>query len=210
MSKPPSPPCTIPAQARLDPARPACYRRKGSKTRARLVTTLHYLAYGSNLHPLRLRERVPSASLLGVVNLSGQNVVFQKISPDGSSKCDLVATGRTGMAFGALYAIDRRHLGALDAVEGLGAGYDRHVFPLQFRGRDLRPFTYRASGTHVHPDLKPFRWYRDLVLAGASYLGLPQTYRRTLAGVSAMDDPDAVRRSDHKALLTRIRNYRDP
>ncbi len=171
------------------------------------MTTLHYLAYGSNLHPLRLGERVPSAALLGVVPLSGQRVVFQKISPDGSSKCDLVTAGRTGVAFGALYAIDRAHLGALDAVEGLGTGYDRSVFPLHFRGRQLRPFTYRASGTHVHPDLKPFCWYRDLVLAGARYLGLPQAYCRALAGVAAVDDPDPLRRSDHDALLARIRDY---
>ncbi len=174
------------------------------------LSTLHYLAYGSNLHPLRLRERVPSATLLGLVHLSGQCVVFHKISPDGSSKCDLVESGRRAVAFGALYRIDDSHLGALDAVEGLGSGYDRTFFPLQFRGQSLRPFTYRASPTHINPALKPFSWYRDLVLAGADYLGLPLSYRRELAGTPAQSDPDPNRQSTHADLLGRLRDFREP
>ena len=173
-----------------------------------MTRRLLYLAYGSNLHPLRLRERVPSASLLGTVLLSGQRVAFHKISPDGSSKADLIEDGRCALAFGALYSIDHQHLPALDAVEGLGSGYDRHLFPLRFRGRSLRPFTYRASATHIHPDMQPFSWYRDLVMAGAEYLDLPRSYKQGLSGVAVQHDPDPKRHSEHVALLGRIRNFR--
>ena len=31
---------------------------------------LHYFAYGSNLHPVRLKERVPSIKLVGTVELA--------------------------------------------------------------------------------------------------------------------------------------------
>ncbi len=171
------------------------------------MTTLHYLAYGSNLHPLRLRERVPSAELLGVVPLSGREVVFHKISPDGSSKCDLVESGRRALAFGALYAMDRGHLDALDRFEGLGSGYDRRDFPLMFRGRALRPFTYRASPTHVNPALKPFDWYRDIVVAGARFFDLPAWYHRNLAEAPAQADPDPERQTTHAALLARLQEF---
>lgn len=173
----------------------------------RSQSDLLYLAYGSNLHPLRLQERVPSAGLMDVVRLSGQRLMFHKISPDGSSKCDLVESGRRHMAFGALYRMSPEDLPALDAVEGRGSGYDRTLIELPFRGRWLRAFTYRASGTHVHPTLRPFAWYRDLVLAGAEFLGLPQTYRRRLVGVATQADPDPVRDAEHSALLARIRRY---
>lgn len=172
-----------------------------------MTRQLTYLAYGSNLHPLRLRERVPSAALLGVVNLSGQRVVFRKISPDGSSKCDLVDAGRRALAFGALYTLDASDLPALDAVEGVGSGYDRMPFSLCFRGRALRPFTYRASATHIHPRLRPFAWYRDLVTEGARYLGLPDRYCRDLAAVAAQHDPDPARHAEHTALVARIRRF---
>ncbi len=174
------------------------------------MNSLHYLAYGSNLHPLRLRERVPSAELLGTVPLSGQKVVFQKISPDGSSKCDLVEAGQRSLAFGALYRIDQSHLGALDAVEGLGSGYDRSLFPLSFRGRVLRPFTYRAAPTHISPALKPFCWYRDLVTAGADFLELPQWYRQQLGKATTQTDPDLDRHQAHSALLERMGHFRVP
>ena len=35
-----------------------------------------YAAYGSNLHPVRLRERVPSAELLGTGVLEGRELRF--------------------------------------------------------------------------------------------------------------------------------------
>jgi hypothetical protein len=168
---------------------------------------LTYLAYGSNLHPLRLLKRVPSATLLGVVNLGGQQVVFHKVSPDGSSKCDLVDAGGRALAFGALYRINSSDLPALDAVEGMGSGYDRVHLPLQFRGQNLRPFTYRAAATHIVPGLAPFSWYRDLVMEGALYLGLPDFYRRVLAAVTAKHDPDPIRHDEHAALVRRIRRF---
>jgi hypothetical protein len=54
---------------------------------------LHYLAYGSNLHPIRLRQRVNSARLIATLSLPGYRVLFNKRGQDLSAKCNLVATG---------------------------------------------------------------------------------------------------------------------
>lgn len=51
------------------------------------MPTIHYLAYGSNLHPIRMTERVPSARVLGAIELPDHLLAFNKRSTDGSSKC---------------------------------------------------------------------------------------------------------------------------
>jgi hypothetical protein len=48
------------------------------KPRRILSKRIHYFAYGSNLHPLRLQERVPSAALLGWTHLHGWELRFDK------------------------------------------------------------------------------------------------------------------------------------
>ena len=53
-----------------------------------MSATLLYFAYGSNLHPERLRERVPSAESLGVARLEAHVLRFHKRGRDGSGKCD--------------------------------------------------------------------------------------------------------------------------
>lgn len=47
----------------------------------------HCLAYGSNLHPLRLRKRVSTANLIGIVEMQGYQLAFHKRSTDESGKC---------------------------------------------------------------------------------------------------------------------------
>lgn len=49
-----------------------------------------YAAYGSNLHPVRLQERVKSASVRGTAVLEDWKLAFSKRSKDGSGKATLV------------------------------------------------------------------------------------------------------------------------
>jgi gamma-glutamylcyclotransferase len=57
------------------------------------MAPLYYLAYGSNLHPLRLMQRVSSAKVEDVIELPGRQGNFHKRSPDGSGKCNLTDEG---------------------------------------------------------------------------------------------------------------------
>lgn len=169
------------------------------------MSKLHYLAFGSNLHPIRLGERVPSACLLGRIELSGYRLAFHKRGADGSGKGDLVHTGDAGdIAVGALFEMAGDEKPNLDAAEG--AGYRDDTMRVHLDGRDYEAFVYIGEAPYIDPELRPYRWYRDIVWHGARFNGAPSDYLATIAAVEAVEDPDPERRERNHSLLERIRD----
>ncbi len=168
---------------------------------------VHYLAYGSNLHPLRLLQRVRSVKLLGIVRLPERTVIFHKRSVDHSAKCDLVEESALVSAYGALYTFLASERAALDAAEGFGAGYSESYLEVSLQGRSYEPFFYTASSTHIDPDLRPYHWYKALVLAGARYHHFPSVYINKLAAVESISDPDPLRAKKNQALLAQMHQF---
>ena len=65
-----------------------------------------YFAYGSNMLSRRLRapNRTPSAVAVGTGFVSGRRLTFDKVSTDGSAKCDIeVTTNPNDWAYGVLF-----------------------------------------------------------------------------------------------------------
>lgn len=157
-------------------------------------------AYGSNMQTARLRERCPSAQPLGVAELPGFDLRWHKKSKDGSGKCDIVKAGEPGATvLGVLYQIDRDDKRALDRAEGLGNGYAETDIEV-YRGPDL--VTAKAYiATDTDPTLKPYSWYRALVIAGAKEHALPADYIARLAAVPAVQDPEKERHDKNMALI---------
>ena len=169
---------------------------------------LYYFAYGSNLHPVRLTERVLSAELLGVVELRHYRLAFQKRGWDGSSKCTLVRTGeKSDGVYGAIYQMDSDHKPALDVFEGKGNGYDDSQLTVELHGKDYSCFTYFAQTSHVENGLKPYHWYKDLVVLGAKHLQFPDAYVRSIESIESVEDSDQIRRIQHQRLIERILVY---
>ena len=167
------------------------------------MSTLYYLAFGSNLHPLRLGERVPSARLVGRVELGGYRLAFHKRGQDGSGKGDLVWTGRdSDYAVGALFALNEREKPNLDAAEG--AGYRDERMAVTLDGNAFDAFVYIGEEDYIDPGLAPYRWYRDIVWHGARFQQAPADYLDAIAAVPAITDPDPERRRRNQALLERI------
>lgn len=168
------------------------------------MATLHYLAYGSNLHPRRLAERVPSARPLGVVELPGRALEFRKRSnTNDSAKCDLVPAP-SAVSYGVLYEMSAGHKHLLDQAEGLGEGYEAVGFNVLLGGVGYTPFVYLAQPTHITQELKPFHWYKALVVAGARHHRLPDSYIGRLEAVTSVPDPQHQRAAEHEALLMRL------
>ncbi len=162
-----------------------------------------YFAYGSNLHPFRLQERVPSARLLGLARLADHKLIYGKRGIDGSGKCTTTfARGVTSCVIGALFALRADELGALDAAEGPAYGRKTTVFSLG--GSDLAGFYYEAHDYSVDSDLLPFDWYRDLVVAGARFHKMPAAYVAALENVPTLRDPNQDRHAQMQALLARM------
>jgi hypothetical protein len=162
-----------------------------------------YLAYGSNLHPLRLGERVPSAAFEAVATLPGRRLVFDKRGQDGSGKCNLaVSTDPTHRVLGAVYSLDAAEVPLLDRFEG--AGYRHQALQVVAGNRRRSVFAYVAAPQHCDPGLKPFSWYRELVYVGARYHGFPAGYLQELAAIETIEDRDPHRQDRHRVLLAML------
>lgn len=161
---------------------------------------LLYFAYGGNLHPERFRQIVPSAEVAGTAVLDEHELRFHKRSRDGSAKCDVVGC-MGAQVHGVVYRLAASDGPRLDDAE---RGYDRSQVGVRLGATATQVFTYRARPDHMQPDLRPYDWYRDLVLAGARHHGFPASYVARIEAALVVQDPDPGRARDAAALLARL------
>jgi len=165
------------------------------------VATVFYFAYGANLHPLRLAAIAPSCGVEASAVLDDHELRFHKRSLDGSAKCD--AFPRAGAAVhGVVYRLDAGEQSTLDRAE---TGYDRVAVNVTTPSGACEAFTYRARADHVEPALRPYAWYREVVLLGARFQRLPATYVARIEALEVCDDPDASRARAAGALIATLR-----
>lgn len=169
-----------------------------------------YFAYGSNLHPLRLLERVPSVEFVQLVTVPGYRLQFHKRhEEDGSGKCNMFHTGSAeDIVIGALYSMERDHKSLLDQYEG--PGYRCDELELEVNNQQLTCFVYVAEQTHIDDRLLPYDWYRSLVLLGARYHGLPEDYVGRIIKVKTRRDPDVDRQRKNETLIAKMKTFPSP
>lgn len=173
-----------------------------------IMTKLHYFAYGSNLHPLRLQERVPSATVLGVVKAERRRLTFSKKSKDGSGKCSFFDSGdSSNVVYGVLYEINSSEKGALDKAEGKNNGYIEQLVSFDLDGTHYAPFTYVADSAYIDGALKPYEWYKSFVIEGARCHSFPEEYISALEEIPAVPDPDANRASENMVRLQAMQKF---
>lgn len=161
------------------------------------MSTIRYLAYGSNLYPPRIGERLGGIRALGTAALPGWSLRFHKLGADGSGKCDLVAAPDE-LAFGAVYEISLADRARLDRIEGVGHGYFGALIDVAEFGE---LYVYRAQPSHIDSDLEPFDWYHDFVLAGARHHAFPRDYIERIQRVGVIRDADDGRRDENLKIL---------
>ncbi|MDX1571379.1 MAG: gamma-glutamylcyclotransferase family protein [Xanthomonadales bacterium] len=159
-----------------------------------------YLAYGSNLHPLRLTRRLPKARLIGVTALERHRISYGKVGSDRSGKCTIHAVDDE-QVYGALYQVSALCRRRLDIIEG---GYRRIEVKIDLAGKPERAFTYVALPSKTNEAMRPFAWYRDLVIAGARFHGFPESYLEALAAIETIPDPDSKRRISNGRLAAEL------
>ncbi|MDH3338146.1 MAG: gamma-glutamylcyclotransferase [Gammaproteobacteria bacterium] len=164
------------------------------------MDVVHYAAYGSNLHPRRLRARTASARLVGTGYLPGWSLRFHKRSADTSGKCSILK-GSSGV-YVAVYQMSPADKHILDGIEGVGCGYVDASIVVPGMGECA---TYIAADSHVDNALEPFDWYREIVLLGCKELGFPAAYARRIEQVTAATDPDPNRRQNGWNTVDKLR-----
>ena len=164
--------------------------------------TVNYFAYGSNLCLTRLQTRVPGACFLGLASLCEHEVRWHKRSIDGSGKLSIVRSAAANAAvLGALFTIPEEEKSDLDQAEGLGDGYEYARITVRSVDGLVDAWTYVASASHINESLQPYSWYRDLVVSGATSLGVPARYVETLAACEVWSDPDPGRERRERTFL---------
>lgn len=159
------------------------------------MTTFQYAAYGSNLHPIRLNaaDRCPTAKLRGTCVISGWRLQFRKRSLDGSAKCDAEKTGnRSDRLHVAVFDIPISEAAPLDTAEGLGKGYHEETISLILGEANVSAKIYLADDNALTID-DPFDWYKEMVILGAQYHSLPESYVSVILDVSTKTDPKESR-----------------
>jgi gamma-glutamylcyclotransferase (GGCT)/AIG2-like uncharacterized protein YtfP len=158
---------------------------------------------------MRLLERVPSASLIGTAEIRQHRLTFHKKSKDESAKCNMLETGtESDYVVGAIYSLSPKHKNELDRFEGLGYGYiDNHI-KVSFEGVEYNCFTYLAQQSHIVEHLKPYHWYKELVVLGTKRLNFPESYVAAIKKVESVEDPNEMRRADKNNLIEEIIKYR--
>lgn len=165
------------------------------------MSLYRYAAYGSNLHPLRLQARVPSAELLGVGYLPDYSLTFHKRSAkDGSGKCN-VSAGSSGVHV-AVYALANSDRSVLDAIEGTGHGYENREIEIDGFGNCS---IYIATPDAIDETVHPFDWYHAYVLHGAQFHDFPAHYISPLESLHAVPDDDVSRSALEWSQVEKIR-----
>jgi len=161
---------------------------------------IQYAAYGSNLHPLRLAERVTSTRLLGTSHVPGWSLQFHKRGNDGSAKCNISRLGE-GVHV-AVFEMAEVEKEKLDKIEGLGKGYTDSMIDVPEFGSC---FTYLGSVSHICDELIPYDWYKEMVLLGCRKLDFPSGYASAIEAVKARRDPDGNRSREQWQFVERLR-----
>jgi gamma-glutamylcyclotransferase len=167
--------------------------------------TFLYFAYGSNMFARRLAARTPSAVRITTAFIDGRRLTFDKVSTDGSGKCDIEATGNLAdRVYGVVFRIATAEERALDEAEGVGHGYRKDEITVMTIEGTAEAMAYIA--TKKDPKRRPYDWYKAFVVQGAVENALPAAYIELIRAVPSQPDFNISRRQRNKALLAGFLN----
>jgi len=164
---------------------------------------MRYFAYGSNMCTNRLHIRkVRSAAFVSIGKLPCHALRFHKRSQDDSGKCNAYKTGnKADEVTGVVFDIDPAEKRYLDEAEGLGQGYNQITAEVFVNGAPVKAYMYIADPRYIDNTLKPYTWYRDIVVAGARQHVLPEAYIKIVEDIRCLSDADKEREAQERRCL---------
>jgi len=163
------------------------------------------ISYGSNLHPIRLTKRCRSAEMNGTAQLCGWKLAFHKRSNDGSGKCNAMKTNNPeDHIWVAVFRISAEDKPILDRAEGLGYGYNEERMTVAVSGQDYVGSMYLADQAVIDDSLRPYDWYKSMVVLGAQFHDFPAAYLKALQEIEGVPDPDPKRQEEQLRIVDEI------
>ena len=160
-------------------------------------------AYGSNMNINMLTKRVPSATKVCNVFLSGYKLVCNKASKDGSAKANILKSDIPGdIVWGILFKIDSTEKPLLDKAEGLGKGYNEDCLTFTDEN-NLKHIAqvYIADSKSINNCLVVYNWYKEFIVTGAIQNQLPADYITQLQSIPCIPDPDEKRSEKNYSIM---------
>lgn len=163
---------------------------------ARLLNSeTFYIAYGSNLNPSRLEDRIGHAEASMKGYLDDFSLVFNKDNGNGSSCANLQSAPGCRVPFVA-YRLpegqDQLHL--LDVFEGAPESYRRIVFPfpIGMDGKNALGHLYVANPSRIHSALPRERNTLSTFERDIKHTGLRMKYTKSLSRLKGVpsEHPD--------------------
>jgi hypothetical protein len=160
------------------PAQPSC------------TPPLYYFAYGSNMDPVQIRRRCPSARFVGIAKLPDHRLAFSRRSMRRRSGVADVVPAAGAEVWGIVYRLmSARDIAVLDAAEGFrptrkrAQGYIREVrlVTLGGYGKPTPVNIYIAQRQYAPPP--PTAAYIAHMTRGAEHWGLPEGYYAMLEAI---------------------------
>jgi hypothetical protein len=111
----------------------------------------------------------------------------------------MATDNREDKVYGFLFEIIASEKAQLDRAEGLRKGYREEKIEVITLSGPCDAFTYVAN--KKEPALRPYHWYKALVIAGAIEHNLPQPYIECLRTFDSKPDPNIKRRAENESLL---------
>lgn len=136
-----------------------------------------YFAYGSNMLPARLIERISKYHTTYKATLSNHKFIYNKKSIDGTAKANVIPSDGVN-TYGICFEIDESDLKILREYE---RGYNQcYVNVMDENGNEVKVVTYISSSTDN--TLLASSEYKKIVLQGAAHWKLDVDYIESYLG----------------------------
>ena len=132
-----------------------------------------YFAYGSNMNPDRIRERIPNARVVGRATIRGWRLV-ERLYAD-------IERAKGGRVEGVLYLVTETEMHRLDSYEGYPSVYGTVSLNAYFDAEHkVYAFTYAMTkeAKALREGKSYPRDYRLICSAGAHWHGVKNEFRR--------------------------------
>jgi gamma-glutamylcyclotransferase (GGCT)/AIG2-like uncharacterized protein YtfP len=131
-----------------------------------------YFAYGANMDPRHMLERVPGASVVGPARLDRYRLEFNVYSSEWDGGAANLEPDEDGRIWGVLWDVPDDQLSGLDAYEGHPVFFRREEVTVQGPSEPVAAWTFRVA----HQDrsyVRPTDAYVQLLRSAIRVQGLP-------------------------------------